>query len=192
MVTPVPTEPQTDLVYSPRARAFHWVTVAAIAIQVPVGLYMVWRGNNVAFDAITNALYSWHKLIGILVLLLVVARLAYRFSNGAPADEPTLEWWQKAASHMTHWGLYALLLLLPLLGWIGVSYYGARGIFGLFSLPALVSENKASAEFVLSLHKWAAYLLVGMVGAHVGAAIFHHFIRGDGVLRRMLPGLAKR
>lgn len=120
------------------------------------------------------------------------ARLAYRFSNGAPADEPTLEWWQKAASHMTHWGLYALLLLLPLLGWIGVSYYGARGIFGLFSLPALVSENKASAEFVLSLHKWAAYLLIAMVGAHVGAAIFHHFIRGDGVLRRMLPGLPKR
>lgn len=192
MQSRAPLESQPDLVYSPKARAFHWITVAILAFQVPVGLYMVWRGNNVAFDALTNWLYSSHKLLGFLLLWFIVARLVYRLVNGAPPDEPTLEWWQKAASHMTHWGLYGLLLLLPILGWLGVSYYGARGTFGGFSLPALVGEDKASAETVLALHKWAAYLLIAMVGVHVGAAIYHHFLRGDGVLRRMLPGLRQR
>lgn len=192
METRAPIETQTQPVYSPMARAFHWITVAVIAVQVPVGLYMVWRGNNVAFDATTNWLYSAHKLSGFLLLWFIVARLVYRLTQGAPADEPTLELWQKAASHATHWGLYLLLLVLPILGWIGVSYYGARGTLGGFSLPAIVGEDKAAAETVLNLHKWAAYLLIAMVAVHIAAAIYHYAIRGDGVLQRMLPGLRRR
>ena len=192
METRAPTPPHPALVYSPMARAFHWITVAVIAVQLPVGLYMVWRGNNVAFDATTNWLYNAHKLVGFLILWLIAARLLYRLVHGAPADEPTLEWWQKAAAHATHWGLYVLLMVLPILGWVGVSYYGARGTFGGFSLPALVGEDKAAAETILALHKWAAYVLIAMLGAHIAAAIYHHAIRGDGVLRRMLPGLRQR
>lgn len=181
-----------DLVYSPAARHFHWLTVVLVAIMVPLGLYMVWRGEVTKFDALTGRLYDAHKLLGFLTLLLIVARLTYRLRRGAPPDEPTLEWWQKAASHLTHWGLYGLLLLIPLLGWIGVSLYGARSIFGLFSLPPIAAENAPASELIFRLHYWAALLLVAMLGAHVGAALFHHFIRGDGVLRRMLPGLPPR
>jgi len=178
-----------DLVYSPTARRFHWWTVALVLIMLPLGFYMVWRGQVTQFDALTGRLYDLHKLIGFIILWLVIARLAYRFRHGAPADEPTLEWWQKAAAHLTHWGLYGLLLAMPLAGWAGVSMYGARSIFGLFSLPPIAPLNQDASAVVFYGHFLGALLLVAMIGAHVGAAIFHHFIRKDGVLRRMLPGL---
>lgn len=180
-----------DLVYSPTARRFHWLTVAFVAVMIPLGLYMVWRGGVTQFDALTGRLYDVHKLLGFLLLLLVLARLVYRLRNGAPPDEPTLEWWQKAAAHLTHWGLYGLLLAVPVLGWVGVSLYGARGIFGLVSLPPLTGVDQDASVFVFRIHFWAAMLMLAMIGAHVGAALFHHVIRKDGVLRRMLPGLKR-
>lgn len=178
--------------YSTTARAFHWWTVAMVAVMIPLGLYMVQRGVATKFDALTGQLYDVHKTLGFLLLLLIVARLAYRLVHGAPPDEPTLEWWQRAASHLTHWGLYGMLLLVPLLGWYGVSLYGARSLFGIVSLPPLAAQNQDAATTVFLLHFFAAMAMLAMIGAHVGAAIFHHFIRRDGVLRRMLPGLRQR
>ncbi len=188
--TPAPT---TDLVYSPTARQFHWWTVALIALTIPLGIYMVYRGEVTQFDATTGRLYDLHKLIGFTILWLVVARLVYRFRHGAPPDEPTLAWWQKAASHLTHWGLYALLLTIPLLGWIGVSKYAddSNLIFGLIRLPRLSGVDTEAAQFIFKLHYWAAILLCLMLAAHVGAAIYHHAVRKDGVLRRMLPTLKR-
>lgn len=180
------------LVYAPTARAFHWATVALVSVMLPLGLYMAWRGNATNFDATTARLYDLHKLLGILTLGVVIGRLAYRLANGAPPDEPTLEWWQKAASHLTHWGLYGLLVAIPMLGWLGVSLYDARSIFGLFSLPALAAKNTDASNLVFALHFYAAMLLAAMVMAHIGAALYHHLIRKDGVLRRMLPGLKHR
>ena len=90
--------------YSTTARRFHWWTVAFLAVQIPVGLYMAYRGNTLnVWDGLTNALYSSHKLLGMAILVLVLARLIYRLSHGAPPDEPTLTWWQKGAAHLNHW-----------------------------------------------------------------------------------------
>lgn len=186
------TPARGDEVYTPTARRFHWYTVAFLAVQIPLGLYMVQRGEATNFDAITGKLYDGHKLLGFLILLLVAARLIYRLTHGAPPDEPTIEPWQKAAAHFNHWGLYVLLMVVPVLGWVGVSYYGARTIFGLFSLPPLAAENQDTATTVLLVHKWAAFVLIATAGVHVGAALFHYFIRKDGVLSRMLPMLKKR
>ncbi len=187
-----PTSLDDAPVYSPIARALHWLTVLMVAVLIPVGLYMVNRGKLTNFDATTNTLYSAHKFAGFVLLCLIVVRLLYRFVHGAPADEPTLEWWQKAASHLTHWGLYALLLAVPVLGWYGVSLYGARGtLFGL-TLPAIAAQDQKAAEWIFQLHFLGAMAMLLAIAAHIGAAIFHHFIRGDGVLRRMLPGLKKR
>jgi cytochrome b561 len=177
-------------VYSPAARRFHWITVAAVFVMIPLGLGMTYRGNSLdLWDGLTNGLYSAHKLLGFLVLWLTAGRLAYRLLHGAPLDEPTLEWWQKAASHLVHWALYGLLLVVPLLGWIGVSLYPALTIFDLFNLPALAAPNEEAAKRVLALHGWLAILLALAVAGHIVAALSHHFIRKDGVLRRMLPGL---
>jgi cytochrome b561 len=178
--------------YSTGARHFHWWTVGLLAIQIPVGLYMVYRGNVTNFDALTNTLYSGHKTLGLLILLLVLARLYYRLTRGAPADELTIEWWQKAASHVTHWSLYLLLILVPIVGWIGISLYGAREVFGLFSIPPLAAPDQAAAERMLTLHRYLAFVTIAAIGAHVGGALFHYFIRKDGVLMRMLPQAGKR
>lgn len=187
----LPDEPVEP--YSVAARKFHWWTVAFIAVLVPLGIAMDYRGNDLnIWDATTNNMYSLHKLLGFMLLWIIVLRLAYRLRAGAPPDEPTLEPWQRAASHLTHWGIYAMLLIVPLLGWLGVSMYGARDIFGLFSLPPLAAVDQPRSAAVLFVHKLAAILLVAMTAAHVGAALFHYFIRKDGVLSRMLPNLNRR
>jgi cytochrome b561 len=187
---PVTGDADAPPVYSVTARRLHWITAAAVLVMIPLGLGMTYRGNTLnIWDGLTNALYSSHKLIGFTVLWLSAGRLVYRLVHGAPPDEPTLEWWQKAGSHLVHWALYGLLLTVPLLGWLGVSYFPSLTLFGLFDLPALVKPDEATAKRVLWLHGWLAILLALCVGAHIGAALFHYFIRRDGVLRRMLPGL---
>jgi cytochrome b561 len=113
--------------------------------------------------------------------------------HGGPADEPTIEWWQKAASHATHWSLYLLLMLVPLVGWLGISLYGARSVFGIATIPPLAAENSEAAKTVLALHRYLALLTVALIAMHVGAAVvLHYFIRGDGVLARMLPWAGQR
>jgi len=183
----------TSETYSPAARRFHWWTVALVAMQIPVGLYMAYRGNvQGIFDATTNFLYSWHKLFGMIILLLVLARLIYRLAHGAPADEPTIEAWQKGASHATHWALYLLLIAVPIGGWVGVSMYPALDVFGFFSLPALTAANQPMSEKVFYYHFLGAMAIVLLVAVHVSAALFHYLIRKDGVLMRMLPSAGKR
>lgn len=175
--------------YRPVARLFHWLTVGIVLCMAPVGLYMTYRGNTLnIWDGLTNTLYSSHKLTGIFLLMLVILRLGYRLKNGAPPDEPSLEGWQKAASHLTHWSLYGLLLAVPLAGWIGISLFPSLGVFGLFNLPGLVSPDKDRAALAFMFHKWLGILMGVLILTHVSAALFHYFIRKDGVLRRMLPG----
>lgn len=183
-----------EATYSTAARHFHWWTVALLAIQVPVGLYMSYRGNTLKIaDGLTNNLYSSHKTLGLVILALVIARLLYRLVHGAPADEPTITRWQKAASHATHWSLYLLLILVPLVGWLGISLYGAREVFGIVTIPALAAENPEAWEVARLVHRYLAYLTVALVAMHVGAGVvLHYFIRGDGVLARMIPWLGRQ
>lgn len=184
--------PAVPAAYSAVARHLHWLTAGAVFIMIPLGFAMTYRGNTLnIWDGLTNALFSSHKLIGFLLLWLVAGRLAYRLVHGAPPDEPTLLWWQKAASHLVHWLLYGLLLIVPMLGWIGVSLYPSLDVFGLFNLPALAKPDQALAEAVLNVHGNLAIVIALLVGAHIGAALFHHLFLKDGVLRRMLPGLRK-
>ena len=179
--------------YSFTARIFHWLTVAMLAVQIPLGVVMDYRGNDLnIWDDLTNNLYSLHKLMGMVILLVVIARLGYRLTHGAPEDEPTLEPWQKIVSHVTHWAIYVLLVIASLLGWLGISYSPALDAFGI-KLPALfVSPDEAKAALVLKAHTIAVFALVLLTGMHVGAALYHYVIRRDGVLNRMLPGLPRR
>ena len=179
--------------YSRPARHFHWWTALLVAVMIPLGIAMNYRGNILnVWDATTNNMYSTHKLIGFGVLLLVIARLVYRFTRGAPADESTLEPWQKVVSHLTHWTIYGLLLAVPLLGWFGVQLFPALDVFGLFSLPAVVGPDEAASMVVLGLHKLAAFTLAALILMHIGAALYHYVIRKDGVLNRMWTSLPRR
>ncbi len=176
-------------VYSPVARTLHWLTVVLVAMLIPVGLAMAYRGNTLnIWDATTNNLYSLHKLIGFTLLWIVLIRIGYRLIHGAPAPEPTLEPWQVMGSKIVHFLLYVAILAMPVLGWLGVSYFPALDIFGLFSLPALTEANADAAGRVLSIHATLAFVLLALIAAHAGMALYHHFVRGDNVLRRMLTG----
>jgi cytochrome b561 len=180
-------------IYKGTARGLHWVTVALVAIQLPIGLYMTYRGNTLnVWDAVTGALYNGHKVIGVTILLVVLWRLLYRLTRGAPADEPTIEPWQRLASHLNHWGLYVLLICAPLAGYIGISLFPALDIFGLFSLPGIVAPDKEAAKTAFAVHKLLVMLLVLLIVVHVAAALFHYFVRKDNVLGRMIPKLLRR
>lgn len=180
-------------VYRPAARHLHWATAAGIAVMLPLGFAMTYRGSTMnVWDGLTNAMFSTHKLLGFLLLWLVAGRLIYRLLNGAPPDEPSLLPWERLVSHAVHWLLYGLLLVVPLLGWIGVSLYPSLTLFGMFDLPALAGPDQARAEQALAVHGILARVLMVLAALHVAAALRHHFVRRDGVLRRMLPGLARR
>ena len=124
--------------------------------------------------------------LGLMMCLstFYYAFLAYRLAHGAPADEPTLERWEKVVSHITHWAIYALLIIVPLLGWLAISYYGPFEPFGI-KLPSLAAQDDAKATKVFFLHMLGAYTLIVLLGMHVGAALMHYVIKQDGVLRRM-------
>ncbi|MFZ1884265.1 MAG: cytochrome b/b6 domain-containing protein [Rhodoplanes sp.] len=186
---------QRASVHSPIARALHWIVVVLIAVQVTMGIIMVYEAPQPNFwvrlsDAL--AFYSAHKLLGIVLLLLVILRLANRIGRGAPPAESTLTTWQREMSALVHAWLYFLLLLVPLLGWIGTSLYPALTVFDWFALPALTAPNRPLSVPVFAAHKIAAFTLIALVGMHVTAALYHHFIRRDGVLGRMLPRMSRR
>jgi cytochrome b561 len=94
---------------------------------------------------------------------------------------------QRVAAEATHLGIYLLLFLVPILGWVGVSAYGARDVAGGLALPEIIGKNEELATRILSLHGWAAYALGALVAAHIGAALMHRIILRDGVFQRMWP-----
>ena len=183
---------RSEPVYSATARFFHWLIALLIAVMAVTGFAMVYRGKDLnIWDSLTNNLYSTHKALGLVILALVIVRLFYRLVVGRTADEATITPFQRMASHTVHWSLYVLMIAIPIGGWLGVSLFPALDVFGLFQIPALTSPNKALSEQVLWVHGLAAYILLSLIAIHVAAALYHHIIRGDGVLTRMLPSLRR-
>lgn len=185
-------------IYTRPARHFHWWIALLILFQFPIGFYMTYRGYQMeavndkgevvkgVWDGVTDTLYSSHKIIGITILLLVVLRLAYRIIKGAPPPEASLPPVLIGASHLTHWSIYLLLLVVPILGYVGISYFGALDAFGI-SFPAVTEKDEKVSEQVLGWHAAAAIALLALIAMHIAAAIFHRFIRRDRVVDRMLP-----
>ena len=173
--------------YSGLQKALHWGMAALVLAMLPVGVYMVERGISTKFDALTNTLYTWHKTIGFVLLCLVVWRILVRRSRGVPAPEASLTPFQRTVSEAVHRALYGLLVLVPLLGWAGVSAYPARGILFGLSLPPILPVNEALAKTLLMLHGYGAMALAAFAAAHIGAGLMHAVVLRDGVMRRMLP-----
>lgn len=187
-----PAAPAAFEPYGRTARVLHWTTVALVAVQLPVGYYMSYRGNELEiWDALTGALYNGHKLLGLAILAVVIGRLAYRLLHGAPGHEPSLERWQAIASRLNHWAMYVVLIAAPVAGYVGISLFPALDIFGLFSLPGVVAPDREAAATAFEVHGILVGLLALLIALHVAAALFHHFVRKDGVLARMLPGLRR-
>jgi len=178
---------ETSRSYSPLQRTLHWIIAAGVLVMIPAGLYMVNRGKWSNFDALTNTIYSWHKLIGFCLLWLILVRVIVRLVRGAPPPEP-LHPLQQFAASATHFGMYVLLVVVPILGWTGLSAYGAMGAALGITLPQIIPKNEGLSEMLLAYHGWAAIGLGLLVLMHIGAALMHRFIIKDGVFARMWPG----
>ncbi|NJM54880.1 MAG: cytochrome b [Verrucomicrobiae bacterium] len=159
-----------------------------VLITVPIGFIMADRGARNIWDETTNQLYSSHKLIGLAILALMVLRLAYRLTNGAPAPTATLAPAQKIVSETVHWALYLLLIGVAIGGWLGISYFGALNAFGI-QIPALfgVAKNEDSAKQIFVYHAIGGTIIAGLVLLHISGALFHLIIKRDGVFQRMWP-----
>ena len=169
--------------YSHGAIGFHWLTAAIVLTIIPVGIAM----NAVEPGPTMDFLYTLHESLGIIVWPIVVARLIYRFRNPPPPMESDIPAAMKGCAHLVHWALYGGLLVNPILGWIGVSAFGAKiNFLWLVELPDLVQKSEPLSKTVLGLHAWIGILMGVALCAHIGGALFHHFIRKDRTLLRML------
>lgn len=171
--------------WGPVSQAFHWLSAALLVAIATVGLVMEDMPNSP--DKI--GMYALHKSLGLTLLAIVVLRLLWRFMHPVPADMPGLSAWVRRGAAAVHWGLYALMLAMPLTGWMLNSAEGfPLQWFRLFNLPAIAPESEALADLAEGLHENGFWVLVALVAGHVLAALYHHLFLGDGTLHRMLPG----
>lgn len=165
----------------------HWLTFVLVLGLAAVGLAM----DELANSPLKISVYAMHKSFGLTVLGLTVLRLLWRLVAGAPAPVPGMPRWQAWAANGVHGLLYALLLAMPLSGWL---YNSAAGFplrwFGLFALPRLHGYSPDIKQFAGEAHETLFYLLAALLVLHAAAALKHHYLDRDATLRRMLPVMA--
>ena len=166
------------------SQTLHWLIVILVLLQFLLGFKA--HGLPVSLERLM--LLARHKSIGITILALMILRLAWRLYSPPPrlasGTRPVLA----IAAHLSHGLLYALLLLMPLVGWLLSSASNLTvSWFGWVSLPNLVAPNHRLAHWLLLTHESMAWLLLALVVGHIGAALWHHFVVRDSALLRMLP-----
>lgn len=168
------------------SKTLHWLIALLILALGVVGLVMDELPKTPKYFWVFTA----HKSIGITVLVLVALRLLWRLYAGAPKPVPGTPSWQERIASVTHWLLYILMFAMPLSGWLYDSASGLRPfkLFGLVDMPKLVPPNEQLRELSHEFHELGFWVLILLVVAHAGAALFHHLYQRDATLRRMLPG----
>jgi cytochrome b561 len=176
--------------FSPAQRALHWAIALLIFIMVPIGISIA---NILKPGPVTDALYEVHKSLGLTIFTLALIRIAVRWSRGAPPVVPGLPAWQRAAAHSSHYALYALIVLVPLTGWAATSTCCAPvNLFWTVPVTLPLSGGMDAAKPIFLVHNTLALTLTAIVLVHVSAALYHHFVRRDATLVRMLTGSARR
>jgi len=175
-----------DTHYTATAKLLHWLIALMIFGMLGFGFYM----TGLDLSPTKLELYSWHKWAGVTVFLLVLVRLAWRIGHRPPALPAHMPAIERLAAHAGHHLLYLLMLAIPLSGWLMSSAKGFQTVwFGVLPLPDLVGKDKALGDLLQEVHEVLNFTLAGLVLAHLGAALKHHFIDRDDVLARMLPFL---
>ena len=175
--------------YTKTAVTLHWLIALLIFTTFPLALYMA----DLHLSPLKLRLYNYHKWIGIIVLALALVRLYWRTTNRPPAMPVTMKKWENVAAHAMHHTLYLLILVIPVTGWLMSSAKGFQVVlFGVLPLPDLVGKNKELGDLLKEVHETLNYLMIGLVVAHVAAALKHHFVERDDILTRMVPFLKKR
>jgi len=170
--------------YASTAIFLHWLSAFLIVAAFPLGVTM----HELPLSPLKLQLYSYHKWLGVTILLLVAVRLAWRAGHTPPPLPASIPLWQQRAAHTLHGMLYLLLLAIPLSGWLMSSAKGFQTVYlGVLPLPDLIGKDKALGELLTEIHETLNFALLALVIAHVGAALKHHFIDRDDILTRMMP-----
>jgi cytochrome b561 len=135
-----------------------------------------------------NALKAWHFTLGLTVFSLVWLRIALRLFQLTPAIAPPIPRWQQVLSKLVHFALYALMIGMPVAGWLILSGEGKPIPFYGMELPALMAKNKDLAHTLEEIHETAGTVGYYLIGLHALAGLYHHYFMRDNTLKRMLPG----
>mgnify|MGYP001066776624 CR=1 FL=1 len=170
--------------YTRTAIGLHWLMAMLLTVIFGVGLYM----HELPLSPWKLQIYSWHKWAGVTAFLLVLARLGWRLGHRPPELPATMSPLLRFAAHAGHGLLYVLMIAIPLTGWLMSSAKGFQTVyFGVLPIPDLIGKNTALGDLLRDVHAVLNYLLAAVVVGHVAAALKHHWLDGDDVLRRMLP-----
>jgi cytochrome b561 len=173
--------------YTRLARALHWITAVLLLLLFGLGISM----TRWVADEQKVRVYSWHEWAGITVFGLTALRLAWRLGHPAPPiDVPA---WEKRTAAAVYVALYALLIAQPIVGWLMSTAFGFPVVYlGVVPLPAPVGEDRELAEQLEGVHVTLAIALAALFALHVSGVLYHHLIRRDAVLSRMLPSAGPR
>ncbi len=171
--------------YPRSAIALHWLVALLIFVTFPLGVYM----HELPVSPDKLKLYSYHKWIGITILMLASARVMWRMTYTPPPLPGNMALWQQRVSHIVHGLLYVLILAIPLSGWLMSSAKGFQTVwFGVLPLPDLVGKDKALGELLAGVHQTLNFSLLVLVVLHVAAALKHQFLERLPFLQRMSWG----
>ena len=170
------TAPQSAVLrYSNATVTFHWITVVLVLTQAYLGFTFALSDEGPARDAV----FVWHKTVGMIILLLTLARLAYRLKNPPPPFPPELPAWERFAAVWNHRLFYTLLIAMPIVGFIAVSGFASgptTPIAGGIQIPVIPGISRDTGELAGEVHEIAAFLLVALILVHIAAALKHQFV----------------
>jgi cytochrome b561 len=167
------------------AQTLHWLTAICMLAAWLGGTFDDAFGRN---DETQAQILALHWSFGLLVLAFACARGAWRAVDRPPAAVPGVAAWEHHAATLGHVLLYAVMLGLPLTGlFTAFAQDRVVSVFGLFTIPSTLGADRALARSIKSIHSLLGNVMLVLVGLHVLAALRHHFILRDPVLRRMLP-----
>jgi cytochrome b561 len=170
--------------YRPLSIGLHWLMLLLLAaVYACVELRGIFpRGSDAR-----QSMQTWHFMLGLSVFILAAIRLAVNLAVPSPAIAPQPPRWQALAARATHVALYALMLGMPLAGWLLLSAAGKPIPFFGLELPALIDESRSVRRLIKSVHETGGTLFYLLIGSHAAAALYHHYVLRDNTLRRMLP-----
>lgn len=170
--------------YTRTAKSLHWLMAVLFFGLLALGFYMA----DLPLSPTKLKLYSWHKWAGVSVFLLVWLRLAWRVTHQPPALPASMPKLMQLLAHAGHLSLYLLMIAIPLSGWLMSSAKGFQTVwFGVLPIPDLLAKDKALGNLLQSVHENLNLLFIAAIVGHIGAALKHHFIDRDDILKRMLP-----
>jgi cytochrome b561 len=168
--------------YATLSIILHWIMfLLLVAVYSCIELREIYPKGSEPRDT----LKTWHFMLGLSVFVLVWVRLIARWVTQTPEIHPPITKWQKLLAKAFHFGLYILMICMPIAGWLILSAEGKPIPFFGLNLPPLIAENEVLSETIEQVHKTAGTIGYYLIGLHMFAGLFHHYIQRDNTLRRM-------